>query len=68
MSISNQAGPVASNESIIAEDIKLVDVPEMGYLTTDDPPRGEVWVKNPTIIAGYYKNEQETEDKYVHCI
>ena len=35
----------------------------MGYLTTDDPPRGEVWVRNPVVIAGYYKNEEETADK-----
>jgi fatty acid CoA ligase FadD9 len=61
---TTEAGGVASNENVIAEDIKLVDVPEMGYLTTDDPPRGEVWVRNPVVIAGYYKNEEETADKF----
>ena len=42
----------------------MIDVPEMGYLTTDDPPRGEVCVRTPEIIEGYYKNPQETEEKF----
>lgn len=54
---------MATNGNIRADDFKLVDVPEMGYLTTDDPPRGEVWIKNDDMIQGYYKNEEETADK-----
>ena len=30
--------------------VRLKDVPEMGYYTTDDPPRGEVCFKGPTIF------------------
>ena len=44
--------------------IRLRDVPEMGYLTTDKPPRGEVCVKTKNMIAGYYKNMTETNEKF----
>lgn len=39
-------------------DFKLVDVPELGYFTTDKPfPRGELLIKTKTMIAGYYKHQ-----------
>ncbi len=38
-------------------DWKLVDAPELGYSTRDQPfPRGELLVKTTTAIPGYYKN------------
>jgi len=40
---------------------KLVDVPELGYLTTDLPhPRGELLVKSASVIAGYYRRPDVT--------
>jgi fatty acid CoA ligase FadD9 len=40
---------------------KLVDVPELGYFTTDKPyPRGELLVKTRTIMQGYFKQPQAT--------
>lgn len=43
------------------EDIKLIDVPELGYLTSDTPyPRGELLVKPYRRFAGYYKREDIT--------
>eukprot|EP00347_Sterkiella_histriomuscorum_P000421 403375930 len=41
--------------------IKLVDIPELGYLSTDNPPRGEVRVKGKPVFQGYYKNEEQNK-------
>eukprot|EP01105_Mastigella_eilhardi_P004021 TRINITY_DN1530_c0_g1_i1.p1 TRINITY_DN1530_c0_g1~~TRINITY_DN1530_c0_g1_i1.p1 ORF type:complete len:672 (+),score=176.18 TRINITY_DN1530_c0_g1_i1:32-2017(+) len=40
--------------------IRLIDTPEMGYLSTDNPPRGEILLKGPSIFIGYYKDEDQT--------
>lgn len=44
-------------------EIKLVDVPEMGYTCKDVPrPRGELWVRGPSVFSGYYKAGDRTAE------
>lgn len=49
-------GPVANVK------IRLRDIPEMGYLHTNDPPKGEVCFWGPSIMTGYFKNQEKTDE------
>jgi len=40
---------------------KLVDVPDLGYFVTNDPPQGEVWLRGPCITSGYLDRDDETK-------
>lgn len=48
--------PVPSTE------IKLLDVPDAGYFSKNDPPQGEVCIRGPSVTQGYYKRPDLNED------
>ncbi|KAF7724466.1 long-chain fatty acid-CoA ligase [Apophysomyces ossiformis] len=56
-SIGPVGGPVPCCE------IKLVDVPEANYLSTNEPkPQGEIWVRGSSIASGYWKRDDLTKE------
>ena len=49
--------------------MQLVSWDEGGYLTSDKPmPRGEVVVGGYSVTAGYFNNEEKTNEVYKVCI
>ena len=49
-------GPVANVK------VRLRDIPEMGYLHTNEPPKGEICMKGSSIMQGYFKNDEKTRE------
>jgi len=47
-----------------AVEIKLVDYADAGYLTSNSPPQGEIWIRGPSVAEKYYNNDKETSEAY----
>ena len=46
-------------------EIKLLDVPDAGYKTTNNPPQGEVCIRGPSVTSGYYKRDDLNKDETI---
>jgi len=54
-----------TNGTIVGSvEIKLVDYPEAGYFTNNEPEQGEIWIKGDSVAAGYYENDKETAEAF----
>lgn len=61
--------PLAWNPNALGEipasvEVKLVDFPDVGYLTKNDPAQGEIFIRGGSVTAAYWDNEEETKSAF----
>ena len=64
MLISNAFDPVAGHVGGpgFANEVKLVDVPELDYYTDSAEPKGEICIRGPVLFDGYLNDEERTKE------
>lgn len=45
-------------------EVKLRDVPELGYMTSDHPPRGELLFRGLPVTKGYFNKPEENQNSF----
>jgi len=45
-------------------EIKLVDFPDAGYFTTNEPEQGEIWIRGDAVATSYFNNEAESKEAF----
>ena len=61
--------PLAWSDDAMGEvtgsvEVKLVDVPDVGYFASNDPPQGEIWIRGPPVTSGYLDLPKETQESF----
>ena len=61
--------PLAWSDDAMGEitgsvEVKLVDVPDVGYFASNSPPQGEIWIRGPPVTDGYLDLPEETQESF----
>ncbi|EME79022.1 uncharacterized protein MYCFIDRAFT_198907 [Pseudocercospora fijiensis CIRAD86] len=61
--------PLSWTDSALGEipgsaEVKLVDFPDAGYFSTNNPPQGEIWIRGASVTSGYLDLEKETKESF----
>lgn len=61
--------PMAWNPNALGDipasvEVKLVDFPDAGYLTKNNPPQGEIFIRGGSVTSHYWENEEETKSAF----
>lgn len=46
-------------------EVKLVDVPEANYLSSNTPQQGEVWIRGASVTGGYFNRDDLNNDENI---
>ncbi|RPA85237.1 acetyl-CoA synthetase-like protein [Ascobolus immersus RN42] len=45
-------------------EVKLVDYPDAGYLSSNNPEQGEIWIRGDAVAKEYFKNPEESASTF----
>jgi thioester reductase-like protein len=63
---ASEVGALAANGAVSAAvELRLIDAPDIGFLTSDTPPRGEILARSARLTPGYYGDDAETARNFV---